>query len=61
MKLEPLTLIPYEPEALDLSQMTDEEIGWYNEYQALVYEKIAPHLTDEESAWLKEVTKPVRR
>lgn len=61
LKLEPLTLIPYEPEALDLSQMTDEELGWYNEYQALVFEKIAPHLTDEESAWLKEVTKPIER
>ncbi len=61
LKFEPLTLIPYEPEALDLKQMTDEEIRWFNEYQALVFEKISPYLDKDEKAWLEKVTKPVKR
>ena len=36
--------------------LTQEEKDWLNAYHAEVYEKIAPHLNDEERLWLKEAT-----
>ena len=33
-----------------------EEKDWLNTYHAEVYEKIAPHLNDEEQLWLKKAT-----
>lgn len=59
MKFEPLTLIPYEREAVDASMMSEQEITWYNEYQALVYEKISPYMDDAEKAWLKAACAPL--
>ena len=37
--------------------MTPDEIQWLNAYHQRVFEALAPHLNEEEVAWLKEKTK----
>ena len=56
---DPLTVVPYEPEAILPDKMTEQEITWLNRYQAQVYEKLAPHLSGEEREWLRIQTAPV--
>lgn len=58
---EYLTCVPIDLEPLDVSLMEDRDIEYLNAYHAEVYEKVAPHLTEEEAAWLKEATRPVVR
>ena len=60
MEFETVTFLPYEREALLFSELTDREIDWINQYHAQVYEKLSPHLNDEEKAWLKEKTRPLK-
>ena len=59
MYFETLTLAPFDTSALDLSVMERSDIRMLNEYQAMVYEKLAPHLNDAEREWLRNETKPV--
>ena len=39
--------------------MTEEEITWFNQYQQMVYQRLAPHLDQDDSQWLLEATKPI--
>ena len=39
--------------------MERSDIRMLNEYQKMVYEKLAPHLNDAEREWLRNETKPV--
>ena len=39
--------------------MTDKEIEWLNNYHTMVFEKLSPHINEEEKAWLKEKTKHI--
>ena len=59
LKFEPLTLIPYDRDAVDPKLLTEQEKKWYNDYQRLVFEKIGPLLEKEEAAWLKNETAPI--
>jgi len=61
LQLEPLTLCPIDTEPIDVSMLTDEEIEWLNSYHKMVEEKIAPHLDDEEKAWLHEACSEIMR
>ena len=56
-EFETLTLCPYDTRMMDLSRMTAEEIQWINDYHAWVYAEVAPLLSEEEAAWLKEKCK----
>ena len=58
---EYLTMVPIDLEPVDVSLMEDRDIIYLNEYHSQVYEKIAPHLNEEESQWLREVTQPLVR
>ena len=58
MKLETLTLVPYDRDAIDVSLMEKREIKWLNDYHKKVYEKLSPSLTEEEREWLREQTAP---
>ena len=42
-----------------VSRMTAEEKAILNAYHRTVYETLAPLLTDDEKAWLKNATRPV--
>ena len=44
-----------------VEMMTDEELTWFNEYHQTVYERLSPCLNEEEQAWLKEATAPLKR
>lgn len=59
MEFETITFAPIDLDGIDTQYMTKFEIDWLNNYHAQVYEKIAPHLTDEEREWLKEYTRTI--
>ena len=56
---ETLTLCYYDTKLIDMSLMTEQEIGWINTYHEKVYNLTAPHLTQEEAAWLQNKCKPI--
>ena len=56
LQLEPLTLCPIDTTPIVLGMLTDDERKWLNDYHALVYERLAPLLSSEERAWLREKT-----
>ena len=69
-QFEQLTLCPiltkvmaenqYKNEPVVIKEMmTEEEITWFNQYQQMVYQRLTPHLNQEETQWLKEATKPI--
>ena len=61
LHFEDITYCPYESEALDLSLLSDEELKWYNDYQANVCEILAPYLEGEDLEFLKKATQAVTR
>ncbi len=61
LKFEFLTLVPIDLDCVNVDIMEEQDIAYLNEYHAEVYKKIAPHLTEEEAAWLKDATRPVAK
>ena len=59
MGFDTLTLVPYEPDAIDASLLTEREKSLLNSYHKRVLEEIGPSLAPEEREWLRDVTKPV--
>ena len=59
LEFEILTLIPWDLDAVDPAQMTEQERTWLNEYHHTVYEAIAPHLPKEEQEWLAYATRAI--
>lgn len=59
MYFEPITYIPMDLDAIKPEMMTAEEKELLNKYHALVYEKIAPHLEEDERAWLEKYTRAI--
>ena len=60
-RFEPLTLCPIDKKAIAIEILTDEELAWFNEYHQMVYNRLCPFLNEEENAWLKEATSPLKR
>ncbi len=56
---ENLTLVPFDREAIDPSMLTAEEIQWVDDYHQEVFEGLSGLLSEEESAWLQEVCRPL--
>lgn len=61
MYLEPLTMVPFDREAIVTELLTDRELERLNTYHRQVYETIAPLLNQEERAWLAERTAKIDR
>lgn len=61
MAFDTLTMVPFDRNAIDPQQMTDEELGLLNRYHVRVYETLSPYLTEEERTWLQEATQPLMR
>ena len=59
LKLEPLTLVPYDRDAIDLAMLSSRDVELLNDYHAKVCAAILPYLQGDELNWLKEVTAPV--
>lgn len=56
MEFETLTLVPFDREAIDTTQMNSREITLLNAYHQRVYEAISPYLEDGEKRWLRDQT-----
>lgn len=61
MEFETLTMVPFDPDGVDVSYFSDRELERFNAYQKLVYEKISPLLPPEEADWLKKITSPLSK
>lgn len=57
--LEPLTMAPFDRDAIDGAVLTADEKTLLNDYHQKVYETLSPYFVGEELAWLKEVTAEV--
>ena len=61
MYLEPLTMAPFDRDAIDVSLLTEAELAQLNGYHRLVYDTVSPLLDAEEQAWLAQATAPLHR
>jgi len=56
MKLDCLSFVPFDRDAIDFSLLEKFELEWINNYQTEVYEKISPYLNGVEKEWVKSET-----
>ena len=61
MEFQNLTFCPYEIEAIEPSLLEDEELDFLNAYHKTVYETLSPYLDRKDKAWLKQVTKALKK
>jgi len=54
LQLEALTLCPIDKTPILREMMQQDEIQYLNEYHQRVYRELAPHLNEEERAWLED-------
>lgn len=59
MYLEPLTMVPFDRDAILPDLMSERELRWLNDYHKKVYETLSPYLADEELQWLGEMTEEI--
>ena len=59
LEFETLTLAPIDTRLIELSLLTDAELGWLNAYHRRVFEKLAPLLDGAVKSWLKRATAAV--
>jgi len=58
LQFESLTLCPIDKAPVIREMMLQEEIDWLNRYHQRVFDILAPHLSPEEIAWLREACAP---
>ena len=56
LHLEPLTMVPFDREAILPELMSKKELEWLNTYHRKVYNTLSPYLDEEEQGWLREMT-----
>lgn len=61
MYLEPLTMVPFDRDAIAPELMSDRELKWLNDYHRKVYETLKPYFDGEELTWLREVTAEIEK
>ena len=59
MGFEPLTMVPFERDAIDVEQMNEKERKLLNVYHQMVFETISPFLSVEEREWLADACMPL--
>lgn len=59
MYFDTLTYVPIDLDGILPEYMQKADIERLNAYHKAVYEKVSPYLTDDESRWLKEATRPI--
>lgn len=59
MKFETITYAPLDLDGVIKELLSSEEIEFLNSYHKMVFEKVSPHLTEDEKAWLKEYTRKI--
>ncbi|MBR3311697.1 MAG: aminopeptidase P family protein [Solobacterium sp.] len=59
MYFENVTYCPYEPDAIDVSLLNEDEIRQINEYHSAVYDILSPYLDAQDQEWLKKETRRI--
>ena len=59
LTFEPLTLCPIDTAPVMPELLSAEETAWLNAYHQQVYDVLSPHLTADESDWLREACQPI--
>lgn len=59
LRFETVSLCYIDRLLIDKSLLDRSEIDWLNAYNAEVFDKLSPHLSDAERIWLKEKTDPL--
>ena len=60
LQMEAFTLCPFDTAPIIPAMMMHDEIDWLNHYHATVYERLAPSLSPDERAWLRQATAPLQ-
>ena len=61
LRFNTVSLAPLDRRLIVADMLSDDEVAWLNEYHSRVYQEIAPHLDQDEKAWLREATQPITR
>lgn len=56
---ETLTLFPIETSTIERSMMSRHHIEWLNQYHAMVWGRLSPHLDEAQRVWLRAKTAPL--
>jgi Xaa-Pro aminopeptidase len=56
LKFETISLCYIDKTLIEISLLDHKELDWLNFYHAEVFQKLSPHLTEDEKQWLKEKT-----
>jgi Xaa-Pro aminopeptidase len=59
MEFENITYAPIDLDAIDPDAMTTREKQLLNDYHKMVYDTIAPYMTEDEQQWLKHYTRAI--
>lgn len=59
MYLEPLTMVPFDRDAIAPELMTNRELQWLNDYHRKVYDTLEPYFEGEELRWLRQATERI--
>ena len=59
LQFESLTLCPIDKAPILIDVLLPEEIAWLNDYHQHVFDTLSPHLSDDETAWLREACAPL--
>ena len=59
LHFEPLTLVPYERELIDVAMLTDEERRQIDLYHRMVLDRLSPRLDGDDLAWLTDACRPL--
>ena len=59
LQFESLTLCPIDKTPIVVEMMLPEEIAWLNDYHQRVFDTLSPHLTEDETEWLRQACSPL--
>lgn len=59
MKFEVISYCPLDLDGIDVEMLDESERKWLNDYHEEVYNKLSPHLNEEEKEWLKRETRSI--
>ncbi len=56
---EPITLVPFDLDAINADELTVDEKAWLNDYHKTVFEKVSPLLDSEHKEYLRLATRAI--
>ncbi|MBQ9276043.1 MAG: aminopeptidase P family protein [Clostridia bacterium] len=59
LRFEPITLVPFDLDAINADELTADEKAWLNDYHKTVFEKVSPLLDDEHREYLRHATRAI--